>query len=47
MLYECVVHSPGSGMKEALNILEPMINDPVNYVRQGALLSSGNTLKVF
>jgi len=34
----------GSGMKEALNILEPMINDPVNYVRQGALLSSAMIL---
>ena len=31
-------------MKEALNILEPMINDPVNYVRQGALLASAMVL---
>ncbi|XP_033126949.1 26S proteasome non-ATPase regulatory subunit 1-like [Anneissia japonica] len=30
----------GSGNKEALGILEPMLNDPVNYVRQGALISS-------
>ncbi|XP_063692760.1 26S proteasome non-ATPase regulatory subunit 1-like [Bolinopsis microptera] len=34
----------GSGMKEALSILEPMINDPVNYVRQGALLASAMVL---
>lgn len=34
----------GTGMKEALNILEPMINDPVNYVRQGALLASAMVL---
>uniref|UniRef100_A0A8C8H7S2 26S proteasome non-ATPase regulatory subunit 1 n=1 Tax=Oncorhynchus tshawytscha TaxID=74940 RepID=A0A8C8H7S2_ONCTS len=25
---------------EAINLLEPMTNDPVNYVRQGALISS-------
>ena len=31
-------------MKEALSILEPMINDPVNYVRQGALLASAMVL---
>uniref|UniRef100_A0A8W8IHE2 Uncharacterized protein n=1 Tax=Magallana gigas TaxID=29159 RepID=A0A8W8IHE2_MAGGI len=24
----------GTGLKEALNLLEPMTNDPVNYVRQ-------------
>jgi len=34
----------GSGMKEALTILEPMLNDPVNYVRQGALLSTAMIL---
>jgi len=34
----------GTGMKEALNILEPMINDPVNYVRQGALLATAMVL---
>ena len=27
-------------VKEAINLLEPMTNDPVNYVRQGALISS-------
>lgn len=26
--------------QEAINLLEPMTNDPVNYVRQGALISS-------
>ena len=31
-------------MKDALSILEPMINDPVNYVRQGALLASAMLL---
>ena len=27
-------------VQEAINLLEPMTNDPVNYVRQGALISS-------
>ena len=26
--------------QEAINLLEPMTNDPVNYVRQGALIAS-------
>ena len=30
----------GTGLKEALSLLEPMVNDPVNYVRQGALIAS-------
>jgi 26S proteasome regulatory subunit N2 len=34
----------GSGNKEALSLLEPMTNDPVNYVRQGALISSALVL---
>lgn len=27
-------------LQEAINLLEPMTNDPVNYVRQGALIAS-------
>ncbi len=34
----------GTGIKEALGLLEPMINDPVNYVRQGALMASAMIL---
>ena len=30
----------GTGNKEALALLEPMTNDPINFVRQGALISS-------
>ncbi|KAJ3088234.1 proteasome regulatory particle base subunit [Quaeritorhiza haematococci] len=29
----------GTGMTEALELLEPMTNDPVDYVRQGALIA--------
>ena len=34
----------GSGNKEAVALLEPMTNDPVNYVRQGALIASALVL---
>lgn len=34
----------GTGLKEALTLLEPMTNDPVNYVRQGALIASALVL---
>ncbi|XP_050414052.1 26S proteasome non-ATPase regulatory subunit 1 isoform X2 [Patella vulgata] len=34
----------GTGLKEALTLLEPMTNDPVNYVRQGALVASALVL---
>ncbi|XP_041353405.1 26S proteasome non-ATPase regulatory subunit 1-like [Gigantopelta aegis] len=34
----------GTGLKEAINLLEPMTQDPVNYVRQGALIASALVL---
>lgn len=34
----------GTGIKEALSLLEPMTNDPVSYVRQGALIASAMIL---
>ena len=34
----------GSGLKEAIGLLEPMVNDPVNYVRQGSLIASAMIL---
>lgn len=34
----------GTGHKEALGLLEPLTNDPVNFVRQGALLASALVL---
>jgi len=30
----------GTGSKEAINLIEPMLNDPVSYVRQGAMIAS-------
>lgn len=34
----------GSGSKEAIGLLEPMLSDPVNFVRQGALVASALVL---
>lgn len=34
----------GSGSKEAISLLEPMLSDPVNFVRQGALIASALVL---
>merc|ERR1712142_252743 len=34
----------GTGSKEALGLIEPMKNDPTNYVRQGALIASAMIL---
>lgn len=34
----------GSGSKDAISLLEPMLNDPVNFVRQGALVASALVL---
>ncbi|ODQ67787.1 26S proteasome regulatory complex, non-ATPase subcomplex, Rpn2/Psmd1 subunit [Nadsonia fulvescens var. elongata DSM 6958] len=29
----------GTGLKEAINVLEPLVKDPVDFVRQGAMMS--------
>ncbi|XP_037777929.1 26S proteasome non-ATPase regulatory subunit 1-like [Penaeus monodon] len=34
----------GTGQKESLGLLEPLTNDPVNFVRQGALIASALVL---
>lgn len=34
----------GTGSKEAVSLLEPMLSDPVNFVRQGALVASALVL---
>lgn len=34
----------GTGLKEAIALLDPMTNDPVNFVRQGALIASSMIL---
>ena len=34
----------GTGLKEAIALLDPMTNDSVNFVRQGALIASAMIL---
>jgi len=34
----------GTGLKEAIGLLETLSNDPVSYVRQGALIASALVL---
>jgi len=34
----------GTGLKEAVGLLETLSNDPVSYVRQGALIGSALVL---
>ncbi|XP_047109390.1 26S proteasome non-ATPase regulatory subunit 1 isoform X1 [Schistocerca piceifrons] len=34
----------GTGLKEAIALIDPMTNDPVNFVRQGALIASAMIL---
>ena len=34
----------GTGLKEAVSLLETLTNDPVSYVRQGALIASALVL---
>jgi 26S proteasome regulatory subunit N2 len=34
----------GTGLQSAISILEPLTNDPVNYVRQGALIATALVL---
>ena len=34
----------GSGAKDAISLIEPMLSDPVNFVRQGALVASALVL---
>lgn len=38
----------GTGLREAIALLEPMVKfDPVNFVRQGALVSNDNNNKIW
>ena len=34
----------GTGLKEALDLMQPMLSDPVDYVRQGALIGTSMVL---
>merc|ERR1719225_2042481 len=43
-MYTIAMAYAGTGNKDALALIEPMKNDPVNYVRQGALIASAMIL---
>merc|ERR1711971_550379 len=43
-MYTIAMAYCGTGNKKALGLIEPMKNDPTNYVRQGALIASAMIL---